>query len=476
MAEETKLNYKKTLLIGAGFMASSIAWAIYDPYVSKLLSEKMTDSNFIVEMGQKLAANFPFLLKLMSAQGEQTTGAGGMINLVPLFVGIIMTFDNVFGVIFQPFFGKLSDRTHSRFGKRRPFIFVGAPLAAMFFVLIPRMETIPALMICVIGFVFIMSLWRSPVVALMPDLTPPRLRSEGNAIINLTGGIGSLIGMFAGTLLCLVFGFDSKTNQERPYVFILGAVIMIFGTLILAFFVKEKDSRLQSQAEYTGPNGSFNEQEAKEKEKAELKKHKLGKAEKRSLIFMLATLFFLFAGTNSIQTFFALFAAEILGKTTAQATLMLAIFGLAAMAAAIPAGKLGKKYGRKKMIVAGLCTFIFMFTAYAITKQMWLMWPALVLGGAAGMFVNVNTLPLVLEIGGIDKVGTFTGYYYTATFSAQVVAPILYGTIRVFSGTYMSLFVFCPVCFALALLFVLQVRHGEAIPEQVIKEAAMQDA
>lgn len=475
MAEETKLNYKKTLLIGAGFMASSIAWAIYDPYVSKLLSEKMTDSNFILEMGQKLATNFPFLLKLMSAQGEKTTGAGGMINLVPLFVGIIMTFDNVFGVIFQPFFGKLSDRTHSRFGKRRPFVFVGAPLAAMFFIMIPRMQTVPALMVTVIGFVFIMSMWRSPVVALMPDLTPPRLRSEGNAIINLTGGIGSLIGMFSGTLLCLVFGFNSKINEERPYVFIMGAVIMILGTLILAFFVKEKDSRLQSNSEYTGKNGSFDEKEAKEKEKAELKKHRLGKAEKRSLIFMLATLFFLFAGTNSIQTFFALFAAEILGKTTAQATLMLAIFGLAAMAAAIPAGKCGKKFGRKKMIVAGLCTFIFMFSAYALSKQMWLMWPALVLGGAAGMFVNVNTLPLVLEIGGLDRVGTFTGYYYTATFSAQVVAPILYGTIRVFSGTYMSLFIFCPICFALSLLCVLQVRHGEAIPDNVIKEAAMQD-
>lgn len=475
MAEEMKLNYKKTLLIGCGFMASSIAWAIYDPYVSKLLSEKLTDSNFVVEMGQKLALNFPFLLKLMKAQGEDAKSVGGMINLVPLFVGIIMTFDNVFGVIFQPLFGKLSDRTHSRFGRRRPYIFIGAPLAAMCFVLIPRAQTVPALMACVIAFVFIMSLWRSPVVALMPDLTPPRLRSEGNAIINLTGGIGSLIGMFAGTLLCLVFGFNSKINQERPYVFILGAVIMILGTLVLAFFVKEKDSRLQSNTEFTQTGAAFDMEDAKEKEKAKLKKLKLGKAEKRSLIFMLATLFFLFAGTNSIQTFFALFAAEILGKTTAQATLMLAIFGLAAMAAAIPAGKLGKKFGRKKMIITGLCAFVFMFSAYAITKQMWLMWPALIIGGAAGMLVNVNTLPLVLEIGGLEKVGTFTGYYYTATFSAQVVAPILYGTIRVFSGTYMSLFVFCPICFALALLCVLQVRHGEAIPDDIIKEAAMQD-
>lgn len=474
MAEKLKLDYKKTLLIGFGFMATSIAWAIYDPYVSKLLSELLTKSDYVSDLSTRLATNVPFLLKLMEAQeGKGAAGAG--FTLVPLFVGIIMTFDNVFGVIFQPLFGKLSDRTHSRFGKRRPFIFVGAPLAAVFFVLIPRMQTIPALMICVILYVFIMSTWRAPVVALMPDLTPPVLRSEGNAIINLTGGIGGLIGMFAGTLLALVFGFNKDLNEERPFVFVLGACVMILGTLVLAFFVKEPDSRLQKIADYA-KEGGFDKDEAKKKEKAKLKAMKLGKAEKRSLIFMLGALFFHFAGANSIQTFFALFADEILGKSTADATLMLGVFGLAAMAAAIPAGKLGTKYGRKKMIMTGLAGFIVMFVLYALTKQMWLMWPALIIGGVANMFITVNTLPLVLEIGGLEKVGTFTGYYYTATFSAQVAAPILYGVVRVLSGTYMSLFVFCPIAFALSLLCIWQVRHGEAIPESVIKEAEMQDA
>lgn len=475
MAEKMKLDTKRTLLIGFGFMASSIAWAIYDPYVSKLLSEKLTDSNFIFQMGQHLAERYPSLLSFMQAQGENVNVVGGGFTLVPLFVGIIMTFDNIFGVIFQPLFGRVSDRTHSRFGKRRPFIFIGAPIAAVLFVLIPRMQTVPTLMIVVILFVFVMSTWRAPVVALMPDLTPPSLRSEGNAIINLTGGIGGLIGMFAGTLIALVFGLDSKLNEERPYVFMLGAVVMILGTLILFFFVKEKDSRLQVNAEYAKNGAAFDLEKAKAKEKEKLKKLKLGKAEKRSLIFMLATLFFLFAGANSIQTFFALFAAEVLDKTTAQATLMLGVFGLASLATAIPAGKLGTKYGRKKMILVGLTGFIVMFSLYAITQQMWLMWPALVIGGMSNMFITVNTLPLVLEIGGLEKVGTFTGYYYTATFSAQVAAPIIYGIVRVLSGTYMSLFVFCPICFVLSLLCVLQVRHGEAIPEDILKEAAMSD-
>lgn len=110
------------------------------------------------------------------------------------------------------------------------------------------------------------------------------------------------------------------------------------------------------------------------------------------------------------------------------------------------------------------------FVLYLATRNMGLIWVALVLGGAANMFITVNTLPLVLEIGGIDKVGTFTGYYYTATFSAQIASPIIFGIIRMFSGTYMTLFIYSPVCFALAILCILVVRHGEAIPDEVIKQ------
>ena len=97
-----------------------------------------------------------------------------------------------------------------------------------------------------------------------------------------------------------------------------------------------------------------------------------------------------------------------------------------------------------------------------------LIYPVLILGGAANMFITVNTLPLVLEIGGIEKVGTFTGYYYTATFSAQIASPIVYGFIRMFAGTYMSLFYYSPIMFALAIVLLLFVKHGEAIPQDII--------
>ena len=468
-------------------MATSIAWAIYDPYITKILNHLLNASAAVTQWSAKLNEAFPVLADFAKAQGENVTTAAGGITLVPLFIGIIMTFDNIFGVIFQPTFGKLSDRCHSKLGKRRPFIVFGAPISALLFACIPFValtESLPLTMLFIILFVFVMSLWRAPVVALMPDLTPPEIRSQGNAVINLMGGLGGLIGMVAGTIVTVIMSAVlGKGNYEEidtyPYVFLIGSVVMIIGMLVLLFKVKEPDSRLaavseQNQAIDAAAKAKA-EKEAKKAEKAARKAQKLSKSERTSLIFMLCGLFFLFCGTNAITTFFALFAAEILGKTTAEATIMMAIFAVCSAAAALPAGALGKKIGRKKTILLGLGVFMAVFLLYVATRSMALIWVALVLGGAANMFITVNTLPLVLEIGGLDKVGTFTGYYYTATFSAQIASPIVYGIVRMISGTYMSLFVYSPIMFILSMLCIFVVRHGEAIPEEVIKAAEEND-
>ena len=468
-------------------MATSIAWAIYDPYITKILNHLLNASAAVTQWSAKLNEAFPVLADFAKAQGENVTTAAGGITLVPLFIGIIMTFDNIFGVIFQPTFGKLSDRCHSKLGKRRPFIVFGAPISALLFACIPFValtESLPLTMLFIILFVFVMSLWRAPVVALMPDLTPPELRSQGNAVINLMGGLGGLIGMVAGTIVTVIMSAVlGKGNYEEidtyPYVFLIGSVVMIIGMLVLLFKVKEPDSRLAAVSEQNQAIDAVAkakaEKEAKKAEKAARKAQKLSKSERTSLIFMLCGLFFLFCGTNAITTFFALFAAEILGKTTAEATIMMAIFAVCSAAAALPAGALGKKIGRKKTILIGLGVFMAVFLLYVATRSMALIWVALVLGGAANMFITVNTLPLVLEIGGLDKVGTFTGYYYTATFSAQIASPIVYGIVRMISGTYMSLFVYSPIMFILSMLCIFVVRHGEAIPEEVIKAAEEND-
>ncbi|MGN0544456.1 MAG: MFS transporter [Acutalibacteraceae bacterium] len=489
-----KLHYPHTILTGFGFLASSIAWAIYDPYITKILNHLLNNSATVTSWSAKLNEAFPSLAEFAAANGENVTTAAGGITLVPLFIGIIMTFDNIFGVIFQPTFGKLSDNTHSRFGKRRPYVIFGAPISALLFAIIPlvaiNIGSIPLTMLFIILFVFVMSLWRAPVVALMPDLTPSNIRSEGNAVINLMGGIGGALGLFAGTIVtaiyCAVTGISSKSSEFNelntyPYVFLFGAIIMIIGMLVILFFVKEPDSRIKIQSKLEQNQAADAEarrkaeKEAAKAEKAARKAEKLTSGERKSLVFMLMGLFFLFCGTNAISTFFALFADEILHKTAAQATIMTTAFAAASAVAAIPAGWLGKKLGRKKTILGGLFIFVIAFGAYLITELLHinalsgaLIWVALVVGGAANMFITVNTLPLVLEIGGVDKVGTFTGYYYTATFSAQIATPILYGIVRMFTGTYMSLFYYCPIAFILSIICILFVRHGEAIPDEIV--------
>ncbi len=599
MAEQKqKLNVKLTILTGFGFMASSIAWAIYDPYITKILNKLLTESAFVSNLSAKLNEAIPFLAEFARSQGEDV-GFGSSISLVPLFIGIIMTFDNIFGVIFQPTFGKLSDNCHSKLGKRRPFIVFGAPVSALLFAIIPfvalKTGSLPATMACIILFVFTMSLWRAPVVALMPDLTPPELRSEGNAIINLMGGIGGAVGMVAGTvaaaIYALLFGKATEESQTFPIVFIIGSVVMIAGALVLLFFVKEQDSRIQVKADKNialdAAAQKKAEKEAKKAEKAERKANKLSAGERKSLLFMLASLFFLFCGSNAITTFFSLFAQEILHMATAEATIIMAIFAVCSAAAAIPAGKMGRKLGRKKTIMAGLSVFISAFLVFflvftimvtgqglsvnkyvqsnkvyanidtavnevntalkeenptgdfaALTIDGYidylnapeegssyekvtaaleeksggefsldnlvatsnniigkevaegaygealsnikesvdgivkilkvLIYPVLVLAGFANMFITVNTLPLVLEIGGIDKVGTFTGYYYTATFSAQIASPIVYGAVAMVTGTYMSLFYYSPIAFLICLGLILFVKHGEAVPQEII--------
>ena len=614
--KKMKLNYPKTILTGFGFLATSIAWAIYDPYITKILNKLLSGSDMVQGWSDFLVAKMPFLTKFAEAQGEEVALVGGGFTLVPLFIGIIMTFDNIFGVIFQPAFGKLSDNCHSKLGKRRPFIVSCAPISALLFMLIPiialNTNSLSATMVCIILFVFSMSLWRAPVVALMPDLTPPELRSEGNAVINLMGGLGTAVGMIAGTVgiaLCTLFAGYSKEQIKAdetlsfPYVFLIGSIVMIAGMLILLFFVKEEDTsiRLKGEAnQYADAKARRQaEKEAKKAEKAALKAIKLSKSEKKSLMFMLACLFFLFCGSNAITTFFSLFAEEILHKITSEATILMLIFAVVSAAAALPAGKFGKKYGRKKTIMGGLAIFVAAFmiffgifvsmlgsknlsindyvtvnNAYItvndqintynselsdkakeegveledgavltmdgyieyrtaleggadvstfenykvfdehlktnvgdgiytgvvsvadsvlgtgadaafgtalqalsdsvkdITKILGiLIYPVLVLGGAANMFITVNTLPLVLEIGGVEKVGTFTGYYYTATFSAQIASPIVYGAIRMFAGTYMSLFYYSPIVFAVAIIMLIFVKHGEAIPQELVEKA-----
>ncbi|MBR1810356.1 MAG: MFS transporter [Clostridia bacterium] len=505
-----KLNYGRTVLIGFGFMGCMLLWSVYNSYVPVILRGKLTT----VFAGGGAFASFI---------NDHTWLAW---LTVPLIVNAIMTIDNIFGVIFQPFFGKKSDRTNSKLGKRMPYIIVCLPICALFFCFIPVAATIKAvglsillMMTVVICFNFTMSIWRSPVVSLMPDFTPSELQSDANAVINIMGGIGQMIGFVVGTIAAAIvglFGFShmsaalkAPTNDlgqiltdsgdllldaagNPQYVnytpiFVVTAVISVLCLVVLTiFYIRNKKYDLSADVVLT------TETEGGKEKKIKIKNLPISKEEKRSLIIMLIALFLINNATEAIVPNFTNFANSTLHVPPIYSTLMMAVFAVSLAAFGIPAGVMGRKLGRKKTIIIGLSVIVAMFAVYltvsqilppaadgSVNKFTWVtLWVALVVGGAAIGCININTLPLVLTIGGREYVGTFTGYYYTATFSAAVTGPLLCGlVIGLFKEDYNFMFMFCAIMFALGLAVITQVKHGETheISEEEIKQAQMAD-
>lgn len=397
-----KLNYQKTLLLGFGFLASSLAWSLYNALVPTML-----ESRFLLSTGS---------------------------------IGIIMTIDNIFGVVFQPLIGTLSDRTSTKMGRRMPWILFALPISALLFALIPRAQSLLMMMLTIILFNFFMSLWRSPVIALMPDLTPPPLRSKANGLINLMGGIGSIIAFFVGGKLAT----HDPTNRLS---FLMGAISMCLALAMLLLFIREPASaRTESLIEL----------------KKEKQKLHLSGSELRSLILILAAIFFWFAAYNAIETFFTLYAVNKLGVSAGRATMMLTAFSLSFVAFAFPAALVAGKLGRKRTILTGLAILISCFFPILFLQSTSLILILLLIGGIGWACVNINSLPMVVELAGREKIGEFTGFYYFASFSASIASPILFGWIRDLTGNYGLLFIYALIAFALAAFAMFGVRHGES--------------
>ena len=508
--EKSKLNYGRTTLIGFGFMGCMLLWSVYNSYVPVILKGKLTE----VFTGDGAVVQFitshPWLAWIT----------------VPLIVNAIMTIDNIFGVIFQPFFGKKSDKTKSPLGKRMPYILVCMPICALFFCFIPVAATVKTvglsillMMSVIICFNFLMSVWRSPVVSLMPDFTPSEMQSDANAVINIMGGIGQMVGFVVGTIAAAIvgiLGFDAMSSALKAHtnelgeivdeagalildaagnaqhvnytpVFVVTAVIAVLCIVVLTVFYK-RNKKYDLSA-----NVEIEAKDADDKPaKIKIKNLPLSKAEKRSLFVMLAALFLINNATEAIVPNFTNFANSTLHVAPIYSTLMMAVFAVSLAVFGIPAGIMGRKLGRKKTIMIGLTGIVIMFAIYltisqvlpqaadgSVNKFTWIaLWVALVVGGAAIGCVNINTLPLVLTIGGREYVGTFTGYYYTATMSASVTGPILCGlVIGLFKEDYNYMFLFCAIFFLLGLLVITQVKHGETheISEEDIKQARMAD-
>lgn len=453
-----KFDYKRTMFLGFGFLASSLAWSIYNSLVPVLLEERFMLSTVVI--------------------------------------GTIMTIDNIFGIIFQPLVGAFSDKTFTRYGRRMPWIMVGIPLSAIFFALIPWAGTLGLMMAFIICFNLIMSMWRSPVIALMPDLTPRPLRSKANGVINLMGGIGSIIAFLAGGIL-------ANLDSTGRLTFGMGSVIMVLALLCLLLFIREPVGEAWKRAQREAVGRRLTQKEfakslAQEEEFSAIKDkggldRKLTPGERTSLILLLAAIFFWFCAYNAIETFFTLFATNVLNVSTGTATIMLTSFSLTFVAFALPAGLIAGKRGRKKTIMTGLFLLIgFMLPMIFINpilsalgvdilspsslmiKQIVVI-ALLACAGFGWACVNINSLPMVVELASHDKIGRFTGYYYFFSFGASIFSPILFGAIRDWTGDYNTLFIYAVICFGLALASTLFVKHGEAQPHdpEVMEEALL---
>lgn len=402
-----KLDVKTTILLSFGFFGSSLVWSIYNAYVPILLAG-FIDSSF--------------------------------------WIGMVMSIDNFFGVVFQPLFGKLSDNTRTRFGRRLPYLFVCMPICAFLFIFVPYMPTLWSMMGLVILFTFTMSIWRTPAVSLMPDIVPGKFQSQANGIVNLMGGIAAIIAFAGGGLM---YGLGGITLP-----FLVGAIMLLGAMAVVFFFVREP--KLPDEFEVTKTESEFDK--IRNIRKSNIK---LEKKEKKSLILLLCAIFFWFAGYNAVETFFSLYATTTMGITAGEASMMLSVFALFFVGFAIPAGIIGAKFGRRNTILVGLVGMTALFTPLMFQSS------PLLVGGllmGAGMFwscVNINSLPMIVRISGPMKVGVFIGYYYLFSFSSQLVTTPIYGFIHDLVGNYYSLFVYAAITFVLAFICLLFVKHGE---------------
>lgn len=430
-----KLNKKNTILIGFAFLSICAFWQMYDGLIPKILKETFA--------------------------------------LPESISGYIMAADNVLALFLLPIFGGLSDRSKSKLGRRRPYILVGTLTAVSFMMLLPILDNsyfaMPATakliaFIVVLGLVLIaMGIYRSPAVALMPDVTPKPLRSKGNAIINLMGAIGGILYLLVTSILYSNAKTAGVAHINYLPLFIIVGSVMLFALLILMFFVNEPKLAAE-QLEYEAAHPEQELTVAVNDEKAIMPK-----AVKKSLIFMLLSIALWYIGYNGITTWFTTYAKAVWNMDIGAASTCLTIATAGAIVSYIPVGSLASKIGRKKTIKAGVLLLALCFAGgfvYTIFFNYFnpLLYILFLLVGVAWAAINVNSLPMVVEMCSGSNIGKFTGLYYTFSMAAQIVTPIVAGYL-IENIDYKVLFLYSAIFVMLSFVTMCFVKHGDNKPE-----------
>ena len=426
-----KLNVKRTILVGFAFLSISAFWQMYDNKI-------------------------PLILQNTFHLNETVTGA-------------IMAADNILALFLLPLFGGLSDRTRSPIGKRKPFILIGTLLAVLFMTALPVIDNLysaspnsllPIIFIIALSLTLIaMGTYRSPAVALMPDVTPKPLRSKGNAIINLMGAIGGVLFLIVNTVIYSGSKISEGHINYLP-IFLVVASIMLVSLLIVMFFVNEPKLAAE-QAEYEAAHP----EEQLTETNSDAKKEIIPKPVRKSLIFLLLSVAFWYIGYNAITTWFSVYATNQWDMSDGGATLCLTIATVGAIASYIPAGIIAGKIGRAKtikigaLLLAGAFAVAFIYTLFAKSFHISL-YAVFVAVGIAWALINVNSLPMVVEMCSGGDIGKFTGYYYAFSMSAQVITPIIAGALYRINPK--TLFIYAAVSVFISFVTMLFVKHGDS--------------
>ena len=422
-----KLNTKRTVLVGFAFLAISAFWQMYDNLVPKILTE--------------------------------TFGVGESIS------GVIMASDNVLALFLLPLFGGLSDKCTSKLGRRRPFILWGTLGAVVLMMTLPLLtdsyHAAPAAWktVCFVislGLLLItMGTYRSPAVALMPDVTPKPLRSKANAIINLMGALGGIIYLIVTTFL---YKTTSDVYVSYLPLFLIVGGIMLVALAIIMFCVNEP-KLVAEQKKYEEAHPEDNLVAHTETGDA------LPSDVKKSLAFLLVSIALWFIGYNGVTTWFSVYAADSWNMTLGQANTCLTIATAGAIVTYIPSGNVASKIGRRKTIRFGTLLLSGSFAAafgYTMISNQFspILYVLFILVGVAWALINVNSLPMVVEMCKGSEVGKFTGLYYTFSMSAQIATPIVAGWLLENVG-YSTLFPYAAIFVFGSFITMGFVRHGD---------------
>lgn len=432
-SQRQPLNTFSIIIIGFGLFAAQFTWVVYNTYV-------------------------PIFLQAGSPQFEALTRSTlHGFGLTATQTGFLLTLDNIAALFLQPLTGALSDRTHTRFGRRMPYLLLGMPLAAAGMALIPLFlpefgGRFVIFLAALLAMVIAMAYWRAPLFALMADLTPSPFRTHANGILNLLAGLGGVLAFVISSFLYAIY---------RPFPFWMAALVLLLACSLIFGIVRDP----AASKSFDAPSAP------KFFHGLRTWLSSLSPARRQSLFFLALAVFCYMMGFHPIEAFFSSYGVSVLKLSEANSGLILSAAYVSFILFAVPAGMLASKIGRRRAVFIGLGLFATVLVIAFFTPVITPMIILMALGGLAWALIDINAFPMVLDTApGADGsgLGTATGVYFIATTLAATAGPILNGWLIDLSGrNYSLIFLMGPAFFALSFFFMLRVKHGEAMDVKV---------